>query len=117
MLYMAVRDQSKRPPRTPRSAQGSGGTTWADLPRAATDREWSRGLSRGDDWLSPRGLSRVLKTLREQRELTQVQLAKKVRVTQPYISKLEAGDKANPSLDVLKRLARALGVPVTDLLE
>jgi transcriptional regulator with XRE-family HTH domain len=67
--------------------------------------------------LSPRGLSRVLKTLREQRELTQVQLAKKVRVTQPYIAKLEAGDKANPSLDVLKRLARALGVPVTDLLE
>ena len=85
--------------------------------RAATDREWSRGLGRGDDWLSPRGLSRVLKTLREQRELTQVQLAKKVRVTQPYIAKLEAGDKANPSLDVLKRLARALGVPLTDLLE
>jgi predicted transcriptional regulator len=39
----------------------------------------------------------VLRTLREQKELTQVQLAKKVRVTQPYIAKLEAGDKANPS--------------------
>jgi transcriptional regulator with XRE-family HTH domain len=30
---------------------------------------------------------------------------------------LEAGKKKNPSLDLLKRLARALGVPVTELLE
>ena len=58
----------------------------------------------------------MLKTLREQQELTQVQLAKKAGVTQTYIAKLEGGDKANPSLDVLKRLARALGVPVTELL-
>jgi transcriptional regulator with XRE-family HTH domain len=59
----------------------------------------------------------VLKTMRERQELTQVQLAKKASVTQAYIAKLEAGDKANPSLGVLKRLARALGVPVTELLE
>jgi transcriptional regulator with XRE-family HTH domain len=32
------------------------------------------------------------------------------------VSALEAGTKANPGLDVLKRLAKALGVPVTDLL-
>ena len=44
-------------------------------------------------------------------------LAKKAGVTQAYIAKLEAGEKKNPSLDVLKRLARALGVPVTELLE
>ncbi|PYN16940.1 MAG: hypothetical protein DME05_06800 [Candidatus Rokuibacteriota bacterium] len=30
---------------------------------------------------------------------------------------MEAGKKKNPSLDVLKRLARALGVPVTERLE
>ena len=55
--------------------------------------------------------------MRERQGLTQVQLAKKAGVTQAYIAKLEAGDKANPTLDVLKRLARALGVPVTYLLE
>jgi transcriptional regulator with XRE-family HTH domain len=34
----------------------------------------------------------------------------------PYIAPIEMGKKRNPSLDVLKRLARALGVPVTELL-
>ena len=47
----------------------------------------------------------------------QEQLAKKCAVTQGYIAQLEAGDKKNPSLDVLKRIAKALGVPVTELLE
>jgi transcriptional regulator with XRE-family HTH domain len=32
-------------------------------------------------------------------------------------SDLEVGLKKNPSLDVLKRLAKAFGVPVTELLE
>jgi transcriptional regulator with XRE-family HTH domain len=30
---------------------------------------------------------------------------------------LESGARKNPSLDVLKRIADALGVPVTELLE
>jgi len=30
---------------------------------------------------------------------------------------LERGDRKNPSLPVLKRLAKTLGVPVTELLE
>jgi transcriptional regulator with XRE-family HTH domain len=67
--------------------------------------------------LSPRRLKRVLKDLRGQREMSQRELAAKVGVTQAYIAQLEAGEKKNPSLDVLKRLARALGVPVTELLE
>jgi transcriptional regulator with XRE-family HTH domain len=49
--------------------------------------------------------------------MTQVELAKRANVTQTYIAKLEAGAKKNPSLEVLKKLARALGVPVTELLE
>jgi transcriptional regulator with XRE-family HTH domain len=62
-------------------------------------------------------LSRVLKTQRERNDMTQTELARKVGVSQTYIAKLEAGEKKNPSLDVLKKLARALGVPVTELLE
>ena len=57
-----------------------------------------------------------LKTLREERGLTQVDLANKAKVGRTYIVKLETGDKKNPSLDILKKLAKALGVPVTELL-
>jgi len=45
------------------------------------------------------------------------ELAKRAEVTDAYIANLETGNKANPSLTVLRRLARALGVPVTELLE
>ncbi len=58
----------------------------------------------------------MLKTLREGKSMTQVDLAKKAKLTQPYLAELEAGKKKNPSLAVLQRLAKALGVPVTELL-
>jgi transcriptional regulator with XRE-family HTH domain len=67
--------------------------------------------------LSPKRLSRVLRDLREAKGLSQVALAKTAKVERTYLVKLESGDKKNPSLEVLKRLARALGVPVTELLE
>ena len=66
--------------------------------------------------MSPKRLGRVLKTLREEKGLTQVDLANKAKVERTYIVKLESGDKKNPSLDILKKLAKALGVPVTELL-
>jgi transcriptional regulator with XRE-family HTH domain len=59
----------------------------------------------------------VLKALREERGWSMAELAKKADVTDAYIAQLETRKKKNPSLDVLKRLARALGVPVGELLE
>jgi XRE family transcriptional regulator, master regulator for biofilm formation len=67
--------------------------------------------------LSPRRLSTVLKRLRQERGLTQEEVAKRAKVTRFYISQLETGLRKSPSLPVLKRLATALGVPVTALLE
>lgn len=61
--------------------------------------------------------NRKLKQLREDRGLSQRELAKKANTTGVYVCLLEAGAKQNPSLAVLKRLAKALGVPVTELLE
>jgi transcriptional regulator with XRE-family HTH domain len=58
----------------------------------------------------------VLRHLREEKGFTQERLAKAASVTRPYLTMLEAGTKKNPSLAVLKRLAKALGVAVTDLL-
>jgi len=49
--------------------------------------------------------------------LTQTELARRVRVTQGYIARLESEPGLNPSLPTLRRLAKALGVPVTELLE
>ena len=57
-----------------------------------------------------------LKQLRTQQGLTQVAVAKKVRVTQAYIALLEKG-KQNPTLDVLERLAKALKTTVAELVE
>jgi transcriptional regulator with XRE-family HTH domain len=58
----------------------------------------------------------VIKELRTERGLTQEQVAQKAGVTKNYITMLETGARKTPSLPVLKRLAKALGVPVTELL-
>jgi transcriptional regulator with XRE-family HTH domain len=49
--------------------------------------------------------------------MTQEQLARRASVTQGYVAQLEGDAKKNPSLPTFKRLARALRVPVTELLE
>jgi transcriptional regulator with XRE-family HTH domain len=58
----------------------------------------------------------VIKTLREEKGLSQKALANRIGVSDAYITMLETGKRKNPSLDILKRLAKALGVPVTELL-
>jgi transcriptional regulator with XRE-family HTH domain len=57
-----------------------------------------------------------LKRLREARGLSQYALAKKARISREYMNKLEAG-RYDPTVGVVQRLAKALGVPVTALLE
>ena len=59
----------------------------------------------------------MLKELRAEKKMTQVELAKKAKVTQAYIAMLESGEKKNPSLVIVRRIARALGVPISQLLE
>ena len=65
--------------------------------------------------MSARIFGRRLKALRRHRKLNQRVLAKRAGVTQPYIVALEKG-RENPTLDVLERLAKALRVPVAELL-
>ncbi len=61
-------------------------------------------------------LGKMLKRIRETKGMTQAALAEKAGVTREYVTMLESGAKKNPSLDLLKRLAKALGVSVTELL-
>ncbi|MDO8475044.1 MAG: helix-turn-helix transcriptional regulator [Candidatus Rokubacteria bacterium] len=58
----------------------------------------------------------MIKKLRMEKGLSQKALAKRIGVTDAYITMLETGVRKNPSLAVLRRLAKALGVPVTELL-
>ncbi len=67
--------------------------------------------------MAARRLGTVVRRLREARQLTQVELAAQAHLSQGYLAALEGGLKANPSLETLKKLAKALHVPVTELLE
>ena len=75
-----------------------------------------RGLNEIGHVEGPR-MGRMVKRLREKREWSQPELAKRAKVSQAYLAEIERGTKTNPSLPVLRRLAKALGVPVTELLE
>ena len=67
--------------------------------------------------MTERRLGAVVRRLRRQRDLTQESLARRVGIAQPTLSQIESGARVNPSLAIVKRLARALGVPVGELLE
>jgi transcriptional regulator with XRE-family HTH domain len=71
--------------------------------------------------MAPRKLGMRIKRLRVAKGLTQEQLAKKVGVSRVHVANLESTDRAahhrTPSLATLEKLAKALGVPVTALLE
>lgn len=57
-----------------------------------------------------------IKQLREQKRLTQEALAEKAGLSLGYIARLEIG-RHDPSLSTLVKLAKALKVKVTELLE
>lgn len=71
------------------------------------------------DWLGAvlylTGMNRIAK-LREQRGLTQAELAKLAHTTQPQIQRLERGERRLTE-DWMKRIAAALDVDPADLLE
>jgi transcriptional regulator with XRE-family HTH domain len=67
--------------------------------------------------MTEKRLGAVVRRLRRQQDLTQEQLARRSGIQQGHISQIESGVRANPSAGIVKKLARALGVPVTELLE
>jgi DNA-binding XRE family transcriptional regulator len=67
------------------------------------------GLQKWIDYVSGK-----IRTLREQANLTQVELAEKSGLPQSHISRLEGG-KHSPSRVTLEKIAAALGVPVSEL--
>jgi transcriptional regulator with XRE-family HTH domain len=65
---------------------------------------------------SARTVGKRLKKLREDKGMSQAALAEKADLSRGYLLRLEAG-RQDPTLGTLERLAKALGVPVTKILE
>ena len=61
-------------------------------------------------------MGRRLKALRVEMDLSRQELAEKAGLSREYIRKLEAG-LYDPTVGTLQKLGKALGVPVTELLE
>ena len=69
--------------------------------------------------MSPRRkrIGAVLAALRKKKGWSRAELARRAKVSQPYLSQLESGARGkSPGIVSLQRLAKALGVPVTELL-
>ena len=64
-----------------------------------------------------RRLSGMIKRRRTELGLSQRALAQRIGVSDAYITQLETRERINPSLDVLKKLAKALRVTVAELVE
>ena len=61
-----------------------------------------------------RQLGERVRTMRNQRGMTRKALAQHARVSERYLAQLEAG-RGNGSIVLLRRIARAMGMPVTQL--
>lgn len=58
-----------------------------------------------------------LKELRAARNMSQKELAKKIGVSQAYVCALELGKRKNPSIEVIRAIARELEVDAAIVLE
>jgi transcriptional regulator with XRE-family HTH domain len=64
-----------------------------------------------------KSLGEIVQELREARGMTQAQLAERAQIALSFVTTIEAGHQANPSRQILQRLARALSVPEKRLIE
>ena len=65
---------------------------------------------------SKTNLAKKVKQLREKLGLSQEKLARLADVSNNTVINIEAGKQDNPTIDTLKKVARALDVPVEDLI-
>jgi DNA-binding XRE family transcriptional regulator len=65
---------------------------------------------------SKTNLAKKVKQLREKLGLSQEKLARLADVSNNTIINIEAGKQDNPTIDTLKKVAKALDIPVEDLI-
>jgi HTH-type transcriptional regulator, competence development regulator len=60
--------------------------------------------------------ARRLKRLRAERDLSQLELARRAKMSRTYLARVELGQQS-PTLDIIERLAKALRVRPSALIE
>jgi transcriptional regulator with XRE-family HTH domain len=60
-------------------------------------------------------LNRALRLLRTYHQLTQVQLAKRLEISNSYLSEIESGDKV-PTIDLLNKYSDIFKMPTSSIL-
>ncbi len=65
---------------------------------------------------SKNNIAKTVKRLREKASLSQEKLARLADVSNNTIINIEAGKQDNPTIDTLKKVAKALSVPIEDLI-
>lgn len=62
-------------------------------------------------------LGKIVKMLREEKNMTQMELQESAKLSSGYISKLEAGEFTAPSIVHILKIAQAFGMNLRDFLE
>ncbi len=66
---------------------------------------------------SKNNIAKTVKRLREKAGLSQEKLARLADVSNNTLINIEAGKQGNPTIETLKKIARALNTPIEDLIK
>lgn len=66
--------------------------------------------------MSKLSIGKSLKIIRQERNFTQAEVAKKADISVNYYARMER-DEVNPSLEVFKRVVKALNAKSSDILD
>ncbi len=66
---------------------------------------------------SKNNLAKTVKRLREKMGISQEKLARLANVSNNTIINIEAGKQNNPTIETLKKVAKALNTPIEDLIK
>jgi len=66
---------------------------------------------------SKNNLAKIVKRLREKTGISQEKLARLADVSNNTIINIEAGKQGNPTIETLKKIAKALNTPIEDLIK
>lgn len=62
-------------------------------------------------------IARTVKRLRDKMDISQEKLARLADVSNNTIINIEAGKQGNPTIETLKKIAKALNAPIEDLIK
>ena len=66
---------------------------------------------------SKNNISKTVKRLREKMGISQEKLARLADVSNNTVINIEAGKQGNPTIETLKKIAKALDTPIEDLIK